>query len=65
MIEIIVPHGTYPDKIYRPALEKFIGEQHIDWDWDMDPLYHGNLIITIFDDSKEDSVFLFHLMISQ
>jgi hypothetical protein len=51
-----------PNEVYRPWLEKHVGKQHIDWDWNI-ASYDGSLLEIKFRKGKYKWATLFKLMI--
>lgn len=68
MITFTLPcaFGTNRNSLYRPLLEELFGAQYQDWNWKLNKNdnFH-TMTVEIFNDSKEESAFLFKLMISQ
>lgn len=47
-----------PNEYYRPWLEKYIGKQHVDWNWD---LCRDNIELIVIEFSKKEYATLFEL----
>jgi hypothetical protein len=52
------PGEQEPNYHYRPWLEHVVGEQHVDWQWDLHPGIVDNLCIWFV---KEEHAVLFEL----
>jgi len=53
-------YGFEPNNYYRPWLESNVGEQFLDWNWELDPTDSGDLL-RIYFKNKEDAI-LFELV---